>query len=182
MTLSTSLQLVQLLATSLVHSKLDYCNSLYYNLPAYQLDRLQSIQNCLARTVCKTSKFSHISPTLQSLHWLKVREHIEYKLLSLAYNSLQFHQPSYLSDLLIVQSNVHNTRSSMLVTLQRPTVVRAAIAWRSFFHSAPALWNSLPPVMRQPALSMESGRTLALSHTQFLSLLKTHLFLKSYPP
>ena len=42
------------IATSLVHSKLDYCNSLYHNLPAYQLDCLQSIQNCLARTVCKT--------------------------------------------------------------------------------------------------------------------------------
>ena len=123
------------IATSLVHSKLDYCNSLYHNLPAYQLDRLQSIQNCLARTVCKTStNFAHISPTLQSLHWLKVRERIEYKLLSLTYNSLQCHQPSNLSDLLIVQSNVHNTRSSMLVTLQRPiVVVRAAIAGRSFF-------------------------------------------------
>jgi hypothetical protein len=33
------------IATSLVHSKLDYCNSLYYNLPQSQLKRLQSIQN-----------------------------------------------------------------------------------------------------------------------------------------
>ena len=51
------------IGTSLVHSKLDYCNSLYLNLPAYQLDRLQSIQNCLARTICRTSKFSHIAVT-----------------------------------------------------------------------------------------------------------------------
>ena len=28
-------------ATSIVHSKLDYCNSLYYNLPNTQLNRLQ---------------------------------------------------------------------------------------------------------------------------------------------
>ena len=33
------------IATSIVHSKLDYCNSLYYNLPYYQLNRLQQIQN-----------------------------------------------------------------------------------------------------------------------------------------
>ena len=170
------------IATSLVHSKLDYCNSLYYNLPACQIDRLQSIQNCLARTVCRTSKFSHITPTLKSLHWLKVRERIEYKILSLTYNSLQIHQPSYLSKLLTIQPNVHNTRSSMLVTLQRPPVVRAAIVKRSFFHSAPALWNSLPPALRQPAPSTEGTQILALSRNCFLSLLKTHLFSKSYPP
>ena len=36
------------IATSIVHSKLDYCNSLYYNLPKYQRNRLQVIQNsCL---------------------------------------------------------------------------------------------------------------------------------------
>ena len=170
------------IATSLVHSKLDYCNSLYYNLPAYQIDRIQSIQNCLARTVCRTSKFSHITPTLKSLHWLKVRERIEYKILSLTYNSLQIHQPSYLSDLLTIQLNVHNTRSSTLVTLSRPPVVRAAIAKRSFFHSAPVLWNSLPPALRQPAPPAEAGSTLAIPRSCFLSQLKTHLFLKSYPP
>jgi len=36
------------IATSIVHSKLDYCNSLYYNLPKSQITRLQLIQNSLA--------------------------------------------------------------------------------------------------------------------------------------
>ena len=110
------------------------------------------------------------------------RERIEYKILALTCNSLQIHQPPYLSNLLTIQPNVHNTRSSMLVTLQRPPVVRAAIAKRSYFHSVPALWNSLPPALRQPAPSSEDKKTLALSRNSFLSLLKTHLFLKSYPP
>jgi len=39
------------IAASFVHSKLDYCNSRYYNLPKYQISRLQQIQNCLAGTV-----------------------------------------------------------------------------------------------------------------------------------
>ena len=55
------------IATSIVHSKLDYCNSLYYNLPKSQLNRLQQIQNCLARTVVKAPKSSHIAPILRSL-------------------------------------------------------------------------------------------------------------------
>ena len=58
------------IATSLVHSKLDYCNSLYYNLPKSQITRLQLIQNSLARAVVKASKkiLSHYSClTLSSL-------------------------------------------------------------------------------------------------------------------
>ena len=52
------------IATSIVHSKLDYCNSLsksksHYNLPYSQLNRLQQIQNCLARAVFKAPKFTH---------------------------------------------------------------------------------------------------------------------------
>jgi len=69
----------QYVAASVVHSKLDYCNSHYYNLPNSQINRLQQIQNCLAHTVVKAPKSSHITPILRSLHWLKINEHIEYK-------------------------------------------------------------------------------------------------------
>ena len=58
--------------------KLDYCNSLYYNLPKSQINRLQQIQNFLARTVVKASKSSHITPVLRSLRWLKINERLEY--------------------------------------------------------------------------------------------------------
>ena len=36
------------IATSIVQSKLDFCNSLYYNLPKSQTNRLRGIQNSLA--------------------------------------------------------------------------------------------------------------------------------------
>jgi len=76
------------IATSIVHSKLDYCNSLYHNLPKSQITRLQQIQNSVARAVVKAPKSNHITPILQSLHWLKITERIEYKLLSLTYKVL----------------------------------------------------------------------------------------------
>ena len=60
------------IATSIVHSKLDYCNSLYYNLPKSQITRLQQIENYLARVVVKTPKCCHITPILHCLHWLKI--------------------------------------------------------------------------------------------------------------
>jgi len=104
------------IATSIVHSKLDYCNSLYRNLPNCQLNWLQQIQNSLARAVVKAPKSTHITPILKSLHRLKVNQHIEYR----------------------------STRSSSVVTLSRPpTISSLKITDRSFRYASPRLWNQL---------------------------------------
>ena len=66
------------IATSLIHSKLDYCNSLLLNLPSTQTKRLQLVLNAAARAVTKTHKFHHTSPILKSLHRLKINERIQY--------------------------------------------------------------------------------------------------------
>ena len=132
------------IATSLIHSKIDYCNSLLLNLPATQTNRLQLVLNSAARAVTKTPKFHHITPILKSLHWLKINERIQYKVLSLTYKSLQTGYPSYLRSLLSFTPH-RSTRSSSLITLNRPShTSRLKISNRSFYHSAPVLWNSLP--------------------------------------
>ena len=127
----------------IVHSKLDYCNSLYFNLPNSQINRLQQIQNSLARTVVKSPRFSHITPVINFLHWLKIKERIEYKLLSLTSKVLTTSQPTYLSKLVTVQSP-HSTRSSSVIIISRPpTSSSLKITNRSFQHAAPRLWNKL---------------------------------------
>ena len=85
----------------------------------WQITRHQQIQNSLARAVVKAPKSSHITPILRSLHWLKVTERIEYKLLSLNYTVLTTTRPSYLHNLITVQP-LCSTRSSSLVTLVHP--------------------------------------------------------------
>ena len=62
----------KLLLHAFVTSKLDYCNSLLYGVPKYQILRLQRIQNVAARLVIATSRYDHISPVLKQLHWLPV--------------------------------------------------------------------------------------------------------------
>ena len=132
------------IATSIVHSKLDYCNFLYYKLPKSQLTRLQHIQNSLARTVMKAPKSCHITLILRSLHWLRITERIEYKLLSLTYKVLTTTQPPYLHKLISTQ-RPRSTRSSSVVTLARPASSSSLkITDRFFPYASPCLWNQLP--------------------------------------
>ena len=168
------------IATSLVQSKLDYCNSLYIGLPKTELNRLQNIQNTLARAVANQRRNEHITPTLQSLHWLKIPERINYKVLSITYNVLSSSKPAYLSKLISLQP-ARSTRSSKLITLYHPAVTSSrAILNRSYSYSIPRLWNSLPAELRTPIDSSTPG-VHSLSRQTFLSKLKTHLFRLSYP-
>jgi len=132
------------IATSLIHSKIDYRNSLLLNLPATQTNRLQLVLNSAARAITNTPKFHHITPILQFLHWLKINERIKYKVLSHTQKSLKTGQPSYLHSLPSFPSH-RCTQSSSLITLSHPSLTsRLKIANRSFYHSAPVLWNYLP--------------------------------------
>ena len=55
-----------------IFSHIDYCNGLLYDLPKYQITKLQRIQNMAARLVFKLPKFTHVTPLMVELHWLPV--------------------------------------------------------------------------------------------------------------
>ena len=108
------------------------------------------------------------------------------------------HQPMYISKLVTVQSP-RSSRSSSVVTIFRPpTSSSLRITDHSFQHAAPHIWNKLPHSFREPhphpGLSpshypTQVGSTLSssplspsITPSLFHSRLKTHLFLKSFPP
>ena len=43
-------------------------------------DKVQRVQNTLARVVTLTAKREHITPTLERLHWLPIQYRVDYKL------------------------------------------------------------------------------------------------------
>ena len=75
---SLPLDLAKQIAVALVSSKLDYCNSLFHNIPEKEIAKLQRVKNCLARVVTKTPRFSSSVPIiiLTRLHLLPVKFHL----------------------------------------------------------------------------------------------------------
>ena len=154
-----------LLANSLVSSRLDYCNSLYFGLPQTSINRLQRIQNSLARVVMPfVKRHDHITPALQKLHWLPIHQRITFKIATLTFKTLRHQEPSYLHELLILHNPVRSLRSSSQCLLDIPNI-RSENGRRSFSFAAPTIWNSLP-------LALRSSTCL----TSFRSSLKTLLF------
>ena len=87
------------LANSLIHSRLDYCNSIFYGLPNYSLHRLRKVQNTAACIVTRSVRSSHITPAPKSLHWLPVNYRINFKICCITHRALSLHEPCYLSSM-----------------------------------------------------------------------------------
>jgi len=82
---SVTRPVLQSLVVALVLSRLDYGSTVLFGLPQQLIDKLQSVQNAAARLVRAARRRDHISPLLQSLHWLRVVERITFKLAVLTY-------------------------------------------------------------------------------------------------
>ena len=123
--------------------RLDYCNSLLVNCSNRNLDKLQCAQDNLARVVYNSNCLTSAGPLLQSLHWLPVRQRINFKLAKLCYLATFFQQPGYLADFISPYSQSRLLRSSIQKLLSVPPH-NLDTAARRFSVAAPRLWNSLP--------------------------------------
>ena len=127
-------------------SRLDYCNSLYYGLPVYTIQKLKRIMN----SICFIFRLSPGSPTanyLKEIHWLPM-ERVLYKIL-LFLHRLVHHPwkiPVNLGALVFGIDKV--TRCQYAYNLKVPNV-RTAFGRRiSFNFSVPFEWNKLPFEMK----------------------------------
>ena len=165
------------IANALVNSRLDYCNSLFRSLSSRNATKLQYVQNALARFVTGASKYTHITSTLRTLHWLP-RQRIIFKTLVLVYKYLTTGQPKCFAPYLSLYKSAMNTRRSnpKNLFLQVPhycaSIHKSKVHLNnSFSDDAPKLWNDLPYDIRS-----------APNLLYFKSRLKTYLFQKSFPP
>ncbi|KAL8578691.1 hypothetical protein ACOMHN_045680 [Nucella lapillus] len=84
------------LVSSLVISRLDYCNSLLAGVTLDLLNKIQKVQNCAARLICRLSKRDHITPFLRN-HWLPISTRIDYKVACICFSFFDGTSPKYFS-------------------------------------------------------------------------------------
>jgi len=164
---SLSAVAVKAVVHAFISSRLDYCNSLLIGVNDGLLRRLQSVQNAAARLVTGTWRCEHITPALQQLHWLPVRQRIQYKLASFAFRALSGLVPDYLAGdyQLVADSGRRSLRSAERRVCSVPRQ-NSTFGNRSFAAAGPRAWNELPFSLRDTGLSL----------TTFNAHLKTYLF------
>jgi len=137
-------------ASALVSSRFDQVNSILYGAASKHINRLQRIQNALARVV--TYQRPYTSPLssaalLQNLHWLPIECRVHFKLATLVYKALHTGQPPYLSELLQQYEPTWTLRSSASFQLSVPRY-NLEFGSHAFWISAPKIWNLLPASIR----------------------------------
>jgi hypothetical protein len=171
------LQTTKIIAASLIASKLDYCNAVLAGISSHNLNRLQRVQNATARVVLNSK---NKSSTLQckDLHWLPIKQRIDYKIALTTFKSLSNPDPIFLRSLLTTEVPVRSLRSSDHGIKLRIPFCKTELASRSFSVYAPKLWNSLPKPLRD-LVNLDSGsQPTHLIH--FKSCLKTLFFNAAY--
>ena len=121
-----------------VSSHLDYCNSLLYGIPQYQMNRLRRVLNAAARVTCRLPRFAHVTTALFRLHWLPIKYRILFKITLLTFKVFKRMAPSYLSDLLVVQTKSHYSLRRNSQPLLKPLSTKSkTFGDRAFSAAAP---------------------------------------------
>lgn len=140
------------LVCNCVINRLDYCNSIYYMLPNFQLKKLQKILNRAARLVKGVSRRDRITPVLIELHWLPIKARIKFKLCTLTHQAIITGKPAYLRNMITVRQPIESGRINTRLDTDGRKLMEprcySNVGFRSFRSAAPRLYNTLPLEIR----------------------------------
>jgi len=122
---------------------------------------------------------THITPVLRQLHWLPVRQQIEFKLAVLLYImhwTTWLHNTTYYHDCQLIAATGHCHHLRLSDNFKRAIISTNSYLGDSAFADArPRLWNSLPVHICQPALTLDSFIQTTKDVFFSLSLRNQHL-------
>jgi len=145
-------------------SRIDYCNAILAAVHDLYLLQLQRVLNAVARLIAREQKYDSISATLQdALHWLPIRQRVEFKLSVVVFNTLHNLAPGYLSTVcqpVADNAGRRHLRSAVRGDLAVPATRTLRYGPPSFAVAGPSTWNSLPAPLRSCHLTCALHRDL----------------------
>ena len=135
------------IACFFVGSRLDYTNAVLYGVSSKNINRLQRIQNALARCVVDSRVHRSSNTLLQQLLWLPIHQRIDFKLAKPAFLARSSVTSSYLNSSIAryLPSRTLRPQDTCLLAVPRTKIVFGSPA---FCIAAPTVLNSLPQVIR----------------------------------
>ena len=139
----TRIIVVQSLALSLIN----YCFVVWGSTSNVHLDKIQKLQNFAAIIADGTArKYDHITPYLNKLGWLRVKDKYEYEVCCLVFKIARKFLPGWLYNFVSVNSVTGlSTREANDLFCRRALT---DIGSREMSIRGPRLWNSLPTPLR----------------------------------
>ena len=138
-----SKQHTEMLIHAVITSRLDYCNSLFFNMSKSNLQKLQKVQNTAARLIAKKNRRYSASMILNELHWLKVESRIVYKIIIIVYKCIR----GIGSNNFEIKYKNYNCRPNDYLLLETNDA-KTKYGTRTFDYAGPRLWNALPVKVR----------------------------------
>jgi len=87
----------------MVCARLEYCNAVFYGTSCKTIDKLQLVQNTLARAVKERSKYDYMAPLPSEIHGLPIEARIRHKIAVLTFKAVSTSKPSYMAGLVSTQ-------------------------------------------------------------------------------
>jgi len=109
-----SMQTKLLLYNSIAAPHLEYCSTLFYNMPKYILHDVQTVQNRAMRIILRCNRYTPIQTMLNVLNILSVKQKVVYNSFVFIYKVKNKLVPSYICDKIQNFADVHsyNTRNN----------------------------------------------------------------------
>ena len=137
---------------SCITSHIDYCNSLFVNLPQCDINKLLMLMNASVRFIYSLRRSKDISITyyLKKCHFLPVKLRVNFKICVLVYKCQHESAPEYLTELLQEKDSLESLRVYKDRSLLKiENLNQLDYKNRRFSVIAPILWNNLPRETRE---------------------------------